>query len=162
MLEAFSRLERDDVTLLLAGFYPPQWDTTEIRRTIESMDPSRVKVVPPNADVVPFLRAADVVTTPSWVEEAFGRTIVEGMSTGRPVIGAKVGAVPELLEGGMERLLVPSRDADALRTAMLEVLDWRDTEPDLGAACRAWVEERFPYDEHLARVEAVLQANARG
>jgi glycosyltransferase involved in cell wall biosynthesis len=161
VLEAFAQLQRDDVTLLLAGFYPPQWDTTEIRRTIEAMDPARVRVVPPSADVVPFLHAADVVATPSWVEEAFGRTIVEAMSTGRPVIGARIGAVPELLEGGMERLLVPSRDAQALRVALESVLDWRDAEPELGARCRAWVEERFPYHEHLARVESALEDAAR-
>lgn len=162
VLEAFSRIERDDVVLLLAGFYPPELDSSETRRLMAAIPEDRLRVVAPSSDVVPFLHAADVVATPSWVAEAFGRTIVEGMSTGRPVIGARVGAVPELLEGGMERLLVPSRDADALLAAMLDVLDWRDTEPDLGAACRAWVEARFPYDEHLARVEAVLQANARG
>lgn len=160
VLEAFSKIDRDDVTLLLAGFFPPgDPGTAELERTIAALD--RVHVVPPSADVVPFLHAADVVATPSWVEEAFGRTIVETMSTGRPVIGARVGAVPELLEGGMERLLVPSRDADALRAAMEDVLDWRDSEPDLGERCRAWVEQRFPYREHLARVESTLQRFAR-
>ncbi|MGN6446090.1 glycosyltransferase family 4 protein [Amnibacterium sp.] len=160
VLEAFRRLERDDVTLLLAGFYPPEMDSDQTRRQIARLDQRRVRVVPPSTDVIPFLHAADVVVSPSWVEEAFGRTIVEGMSTGRPVIGARVGAVPELLEGGMERLLVPPRDADALLQVLSDVLDWRDTEPGLGSACQAWVDERFPYAEHLARVEATLQAEA--
>ncbi|GAA2749662.1 glycosyltransferase family 4 protein [Amnibacterium kyonggiense] len=162
VLEAFRRIERDDVHLLLAGFYPPQVDTSEVRRAVESLDPARVTVVGPESDVIPFLHAADVVVTPSWVDEAFGRTIVEGMSTGRPVIGARVGAVPELLEGGMERLLVPKQDADALLVAIEAVIDWRDAEPELGARCSAWVEERFPYAQHLERVESVLQHFVRG
>jgi glycosyltransferase involved in cell wall biosynthesis len=161
VLEAFRRIDRDDVHLLLAGFYPPEIDTTDVRHAVEALDPARVTVVGPSSDVIPFLHAADVVVTPSWVAEAFGRTIGEGMSTGRPVIGARVGAVPELLEGGMERLLVPKQDADALLAAIRSVIDWRDDEPDLGARCSAWVEERFPYSKHLERVESVLQHFAR-
>lgn len=161
LLDAFRRLGRDDTTLLLAGFYPPDQDTAAVRAEVESQGPARVRVVPGSADVVPFLHAADVVVSPSWVQEAFGRTVVEGMSTGRPVVASRVGGTPELLEGGMERLLVPSRDPGALAAALSALLDWREREPSLGDACRAWVAQRFPWERRLDRLEALLREQAR-
>jgi glycosyltransferase involved in cell wall biosynthesis len=160
VIEAFRRLEREDVTLLLAGAYFDTEKPTEMRALVESVDPARVRVVPASMDVRPFLHAADVVLSASWVEEAFGRTVVETLSTGRPVIASASGAVPELLGGGMERMLVPPRDATAMRDAILALLDWRDDEPDLGERCTAWVDERFPYDRHLRDIEAVLTREA--
>jgi glycosyltransferase involved in cell wall biosynthesis len=50
-------------------------------------------------DVITPLHAADVVVVPSTYDEPFGRAVIEGMATGRPVVTSRVGGMPEILEG---------------------------------------------------------------
>ncbi len=81
------------------------------------------------ADLPAFYRSLDVLavpslTTASWVEQ-FGRVAVEAMACGVPVVASDSGALPDVVGGA--GLLVPPGDADALRTALLDVADdpWR-------------------------------------
>ncbi|SDT19504.1 Glycosyltransferase involved in cell wall bisynthesis [Friedmanniella luteola] len=111
--------------------------------------------------VVPFLHASDVVAFPSWLPEAFGRVVLEGLSTGRPVVASDVGAVGELLTGPMAHLLVPPRDAEALAATLVSTLGWRARDPDLQDRCVRWVAERFPAEAHVDALEGVLQQYRR-
>ncbi len=113
------------------------------------------------ASVVPFLQAADVVIFPSLMPEAFGRVVIEAMSTGRPVIASCIGAVPEILDGPMARFLVEPGDAGELAAAMDSILDWRTTEPELAQLCADWVAVHFPYDAHVDQLERLLLRYAR-
>jgi glycosyltransferase involved in cell wall biosynthesis len=61
-------------------------------------------------------------TLPNWKEQ-FGRVIVEAMASGVPVIGARSGAIPDVI--GESGLLFPEDDADALAAHMTRLLtDW--------------------------------------
>jgi phosphatidyl-myo-inositol alpha-mannosyltransferase len=70
-----------------------------------------------------LLRASAMLVFPSLAREGQGRTVIEAMATGTPVIASAVGAVPALLAGGSAGLLVPPGDAEALADAMDAVLD---------------------------------------
>jgi hypothetical protein len=56
----------------------------------------------------------------------------------------------------MERFTVEPRNADDLEAGIASLLDWRTREPELESACVDWVETRFPFDEHVTRIEQVL------
>jgi len=50
-------------------------------------------------DKVPlYLNAADIVVVPSLFEEGLGRTVMESLACGTPVIGSRRGGIPELLD----------------------------------------------------------------
>ena len=153
------RLSPDQALLVLVGS-PPEEDP-EVARALQQLPPETYRWFPGRADVVPFLHAADLVVAPSWVREAFGRVVIEAMSTGRPVIASDDGAVPEILTGEMARFLVPPRDVAALAERIRSFLTWRDDEPGLGQACTQWVERHFPYSRHVEALEQVLQAHRR-
>ena len=121
----------------------------------------RVLRFPLQTNVVPFLHACDVVVFPTLMEEGFGRVVVEGMSTGRPVIGSRIGAVPEILSGEMSRFLVTPGDSEELAAKIVEYLDWRRTNPTLGNECFRWVSDRFPFQRHLDEVEETLLTYCR-
>ena len=75
--------------------------------------------------------------TASTVPEPFGQVVVEAMGVGRPVIAAAAGGPLEIVTDGIDGLLTPPGDADALAAAMTRLAD----DPDLGgrlvAAARA-------------------------
>lgn len=64
---------------------------------------------------------ADVFVMPSLVE-AFGVAFLEAMACGIPVIGTRVGGIPELIEHGHNGLLVSPGDAGELAQSLLQVL----------------------------------------
>jgi glycosyltransferase involved in cell wall biosynthesis len=106
------------------------------------------------------LHAVDVVVAPSIWEEPFGRVLIEAMSTGRPVIGARSGGMTEILSGEMSELLVDKADPDGLAARMGTFLDWRVTRPELEKTTVAWVNDHFSFEAMIDGLEAALQGTA--
>jgi glycosyltransferase involved in cell wall biosynthesis len=111
------------------------------------------------ADIVPYYQDAEVVLFPTLMEEGFGFTAVEGMACGRPVIYYDQPAIREAT-GGIG-VAVPRDDPDALRNAMLALINDPEERARLGRAGRAYVEGRA-WDRVWGRYEAVLEGIRRG
>lgn len=82
----------------------------------------RVHFLGHRSDVTRLMQAVDVMIHPSVAPEPFGRTLVEAMRAGVPIIAADTGAASEILEAGAAGTLVRPDDADALVGAIAEVL----------------------------------------
>ncbi len=85
----------------------------------------------PSHQMPDFYRKIDALVVPSrtranWKEQ-FGRVIVEAMACGTPVIGAKSGAIPEVL--GDAGLTFPEENAPALQNRLTRLMK----DPDLWA-----------------------------
>ena len=65
-------------------------------------------------DMSAVYAASDIVLSPSTLPEGFGLVVAEGLAAGKPVVASRVGALPELIEDGVNGLLVPPGDAEAL------------------------------------------------
>jgi glycosyltransferase involved in cell wall biosynthesis len=157
LLEAWTALGLDSNRALLIILGSPSLDRTPaFERWAPAVKSASVRWFPMQSEVLPFLHAADVVVFPSWMPEAFGRVVIEGMATGRPVIASRVGGVPEILSGSMTRFLVEPRNADELATRITSLLEWRQTEPDLEMVCANWVKDRFSFNSHVTAIEDVL------
>jgi len=63
---------------------------------------------------------SDVFVAPSRYE-SFGLVFVEAMMRGLPVVGTDVGGVPEVVRDGVDGLLVPADDVDALADALVRL-----------------------------------------
>jgi glycosyltransferase involved in cell wall biosynthesis len=68
---------------------------------------------------------ADVFCLPS-LQEGFGIVFVEAMAAGLPIVAARAGAVPEVVEDEVTGLLVPPGDPPALGAALIRLLDDAD------------------------------------
>jgi len=69
-----------------------------------------------------FYAAADIVCQASRWEEAFGCVIAEAMAAGKPVIGTRTGAIPELVADGKTGFIVERRSPQDLAARILELL----------------------------------------
>lgn len=82
-----------------------------------------VAITPPTAAIANAYAASDLVLQLSRKPEAFGRTVIEALSTGRPVLGWAHGGVGELLRELQPRGAVPTFDASALHAGARALLD---------------------------------------
>jgi glycosyltransferase involved in cell wall biosynthesis len=163
LLSAWQRVRAavPDALLVLVDSISGHRVVPDVQAELDRLDPASYRVFPAASDVVPFLHASDVVAFPTQLPEAFGRVVLEGMTSGRPVVASRIGAVPEVLSGEMARLLVTPRSPEELAGRLLAVLGWRRDEPGLGQACRDHVARRFPFDAHVAALEDVLDRARR-
>jgi glycosyltransferase involved in cell wall biosynthesis len=110
-----------------------------------------------HAEVKRLLERASVVVAPSD-REGFGLAAAEAMAFGRPVVAAAGGALLELVTDGETGLLVPPRDAPALRRAVERLLADRELRERLGREARARARERFGWDAVVERTLDVYRA----
>ena len=82
----------------------------------------QLAITPPRSDVRDVYAISDLILQLSTQPESFGRTVVEALSLGRPVLGYAHGGVGELLTELYPRGAVPLGDAAALCERAIELL----------------------------------------
>ena len=110
-------------------------------------------VAPPNVsfrgtvepqEVTAVLRDARAVLVPSRWHEAAGRVVVEAYAAGLPVVVASAGALPEIVEDGINGFVVPPRDARAWRSAVMRLGDDSEAQRLGSAAAQTWADRYTP------------------
>ena len=104
-----------------------------------------------------LLARASIFVLPSHAE-ALPVSLLEAMAAGCAVVASRVGGIPDLVEDGVNGLLVPARDPSALAAALRRLLDDPDLAARLGRAARATVAERYTLELALERLEQVYGA----
>jgi glycosyltransferase involved in cell wall biosynthesis len=83
----------------------------------------RVRFLGHRGDVPRLMQAVDVIIHPSVAAEPFGRTLVEAMLAGVPLIATDTGAAFDILDGGKAGTLVRPNDFEELAVAVSNVLN---------------------------------------
>lgn len=107
-------------------------------------------------DVPEILRALDLFVLPTR-EEALGTAFLEAQAMGVPVIGTRVGGVPETIREGETGLLVPPGDPQALAAALIQLLTDPARRAAFARAARPWVETHFGIEQMGAGMLAVYE-----
>jgi len=97
------------------------------------------------------IRSDYLAVVPSVWDEPFGFVTIEAMSSGRPVVAYRVGAMDEVVEDGVSGRLVARGSVEELTKAVLELLRDEEGARRMGQAARERVESRFDYREMTAR-----------
>ena len=112
----------------------------------------------PHAALPQFYRAIDVGVFPSIADEAFGITIAEAMSCGKPVIASHIGGIPEVVGNeGSCGLLAPPANASALAAAMQTLATSDTLRNSMGRAARKRVETLYTWEHSATRLLDALQ-----
>ena len=143
-------LEYPEALLLVGGGGEEQETLERQARVLGIAD--RVEFVGPIHDPRDFYRRLDLFVLPS-LDEAFGLVVLEAMAMGLPVIGTRVGGVPEVLTHGVNGWLVEPGNSAQLAAGIRTL--WADP-----ALCRHAAEEgrRTAVRFDVTRVAAELQA----
>lgn len=149
--------------LLVGGAYGKDRDfADEIkRRAAAPALRGRVRLLGMRGDVPDILALSTIVLHASTKPEPFGRTFLEGMALGKAVIASNEGGPLDVIEDGVDGLLIPPRDPQRLATAVLRLLDQPDFAATLGS--RAAVKARdYSIERHTEAICAVLHRVMRG
>ncbi len=132
LAEALTALQDRRWQLLILGDGPAR---AEVETAFQAIDTARLRFPGERApDALSEIYAAcDLFVWPA-VNEAYGMALLEAQASGLPVIAARTGGVPAIVEDGITGLLTPPQDAAAIASAVGELLKRPDRRRDMAAA----------------------------
>ncbi len=104
-------------------------------------------------DVPRIISALDVIVHASSIPEPFGMVIIEGMAAGKPVIATAAGGVLDIIEHGVNGLLVPSKDSEAMGRAIVNIISNPDEAKKLSMNARRRVFEKFTIQRQIVALQ---------
>ena len=120
-----------DALLVIVGKGKRKHVVDDLLRDLPTQVEYHAQLLPP--EIAVKLDEATVLVLPSW-PEGLGRVIIEAFARGRGVVATGAGGVLDLVESGVEGILIPPADTDALVTEPTRVLTDQDLARRLGAA----------------------------
>jgi glycosyltransferase involved in cell wall biosynthesis len=130
----------------------PQYGLELEKRANELNLTGRIQFTGERRDVGEIMREVDISVLPS-LSESFSNVLLESMANGLPVIATNVGGNPEIVEDGVNGLLVAPRNSEALHRAMVQLMEAPELARRLGAAAREKVTREYSLDRLLRRTE---------
>jgi glycosyltransferase involved in cell wall biosynthesis len=117
----------------------------------------RVMFVEQTHDVAGYLQASDIFAVPSS-REGLSNALLEAMSCGLPcVVAAIPGVTDSVIEHGVNGLIVPPRDEEALAGALKPLLNDDSLRRTIGERARATIVERYAIQAVAARYYAMYE-----
>ncbi len=161
LIRAFALLPRSDTSflLLIAGKTVLQGE--EYKKSLEELVTDLgiekyVSFLGHVSNTTSVYQVSDVTVLASRWSEPFPRAIIESMACGTPVIASRTGGIPEFLTGAFQSGLFESENERDLADTLIQTLNWRDRDPQLGERCREHVLSKFPLDKMVDGIEKVL------
>jgi phosphatidyl-myo-inositol dimannoside synthase len=103
-------------------------------------------------EVAAVMATADAIVVPSVVDrggrvDGLPSTVLEALASGRPVIATKVGGIPEIVRDGVNGLLVPQKEPEALAHAIERLKRSPEERRRLGEEARRTAVTSMSWDE---------------
>ena len=155
LLRAFAKIRHDvnDWKVMIVGVGPEYDHLMGLIRELDIAD--RVSIVEPVKNIESLMSSAGLVVQPSRFE-GFPNVVLEAMGMGAPVISADCPSGPsEIIEEGVNGLLVPVDDVTALSLAMVECISNPQLRERLGNNA-VKVRERFQQENIMQQLDSCL------
>lgn len=147
---------RPEVVFAITGVGEPAY-TASLHQQAEGLGINgQVRFLGTVTDMPRFYRACNVICVPS-VSEPFGRTVIEAMAVGTPVVATAVGGMQETIENSVSGRLVPYGEIKRLSATVVELLANTEGRQRLAAVARKSANARHSaasYHAALCRIAA--------
>lgn len=110
--------------------------------------------------VRPWYEHFDLFVLPTEANEAFGRVLAEAALAGLPLVGTRTGGIPEIIEEGVNGLLVPPKDPPALARAIARLVGDTRLRSEMGVQAKSLAHERYDIEVVAGRFEGIFAALA--
>ena len=136
-----------DYKLFIYGNYESDNDYyLSLKKLIENLNlASKINFLGFVSDVTKAVAKSDLIISASLEAESFGRTLIEGMAMGKPIIATDVGAHSEIIDDGINGFLVKAGDTKALSKKIKMILN------DEELALRLGSNGKHKYDKYYTR-----------
>ncbi len=155
-------LPHPECTLKIVGTGPME---TALREKVAASGATHVEFLGfrTGDDLYRLVAGASFVVVPSEWYENNPMSVIEACALGRPVIGAAIGGIPEIVLEGRTGWLFPSGDARSLEAVLEKALAMPEAAyAEMAAAARAYYEANFSPGKHyralLAFYRSIIQS----
>jgi len=106
-------------------------------------------------DIPAILSAVDIIAMPSE-REGFPNAALESIAAGKPVVGFRVGGLPEIVIDGRTGFLSNPGDIDDIVNSLFRVLSDNKLAEKLGNGCTVHA-KKFTVERHIQRLEEIYR-----
>jgi len=108
-------------------------------------------------DMPALLAGCHIVCLPSFYGEGIPKSLIEAAAAGRPIVTTDMPGCREIVHDGDNGILVPPRDATAVATALVRLIEDPALRARMGARGRARAERDFGLDAIVQQTLALYQ-----
>jgi glycosyltransferase involved in cell wall biosynthesis len=119
---------------------------------------AQVTLIDYQSRIAEFIQIFDIMVHTAIDPEPFSRSVLEGMTLGRPMIATRTGGTPEAIEDGISGILVPPNDPKALADKINELLCNPDLRRQLGVQAQERIKKHFMIESNVKATEQVYRA----
>jgi len=154
LIEAMPEILQDipQAKLLLVGEGPLRHELEGLARELNVY--TRVIFAGFRSDIQDLLSIIDILSVPSLLE-GFPMITLEAMAMAKPIVATQIEGIVEQISDSDEGILVPSKDTEALASAILRLIKDRELRNRLGAAARSKIERYFSIEKVVKETEKV-------
>jgi len=140
LIRAVSRVK--GAKLVIAGDGPMRRELEELGNSVGAGRIEFLGYLQKN-EVNSLLERVMFVVVPSKCFENFPYSVLEAFAWGKPVVGSRIGGIPEQIEDGVNGFLFNHNDEIELSEKIQHLLTNRSLIPDMGKRARKKVEEEY-------------------
>lgn len=112
-------------------------------------------------NVYELISSFDVVVLPSSEREGLGLSLLEAMACGKPVIGTRLGGIPEVIDDGENGFVVEPADSQALADALFKLASNKDLCIKMGKNSIKKIASRFSLIGMIDELENIYEEAMR-
>lgn len=159
LIDAFARLcdTRNDVKLILVGCFEDNLDPLPEATKMIISNNNQIDFVGYQSDVRPYLASSDVLVLPSY-REGFPNVLLQAGAMGLPVIVTDVNGSDEVIEQGINGIIIPKYDTEAAYNAMTAMVDNREYTAQMANVTRKMVADKFDQRDVWAAISEMYKS----
>ncbi len=146
----------DSVKLLIAGDGPLK---IELEAVVNKITPKKIKFLGylNRERLQEIIDGAIFIVMPSECYENFPYAILEAFAAGKPVIGSRIGGIPELVQEGETGLTFEPGNIEDLRDKIDYLINSPDKISEMGRNARKFVEKELNPEKHYKQLMKIYQ-----